>query len=82
MISSVNVTKSALSCGFGRIYWKNLEWTTSFFVQWNKRVGWNILVENIIVKHNNPVLCENHWFHIFCIILILKKFFQICISLR
>ena len=32
-ISSVNVTKSAVSCGFGHIYWRNLSWKTSFFVQ-------------------------------------------------
>ena len=29
-ISSVNVTKSAVSCGFGHIYWRNPEWKTSF----------------------------------------------------
>ena len=31
-ISSVNVTKYEVSCGFGHIYWKNLYWKTSFFV--------------------------------------------------
>ena len=30
-ISSVNVTKFAVSCGFGHIYWRNPEWKTSFF---------------------------------------------------
>ena len=34
-ISSVNVTKSAASCGFGHIYWRNPYWKTSFFVQWS-----------------------------------------------
>ena len=33
-ISSVNVTNSAGISKFGYIYWRNLEWTTSFFVQW------------------------------------------------
>ena len=33
-ISSVNVTKTAVSCGFGHIYWRNPEWKNSFFVQW------------------------------------------------
>ena len=33
-ISSVNVAKSAVSCGFGHIYWRNPQWKTSFFVQW------------------------------------------------
>ena len=32
-ISSVNVTKSAVSCGFGHIYWRNPKWKTSFFVK-------------------------------------------------
>ena len=35
-ISSVNVTKSAVFCGFGYIYWKNPLWKTSFFVQCKK----------------------------------------------
>ena len=30
-ISSINVTKSAVSCGFGHIY-LNPQWKTSFFV--------------------------------------------------
>ena len=34
-IASVNVTKFAISCGFGHIYRRNLLWKTSFFVQWN-----------------------------------------------
>ena len=33
-ISSVNVTKSAVPCGFSHIYWRNPLWKTSFFVQW------------------------------------------------
>ena len=33
-ISSINVTKAAVSCGFGHIYWRNTQWKTSFFVQW------------------------------------------------
>ena len=32
-ISSVNVTKSAVSCVFGHIYWRN-PWLKTFFVQW------------------------------------------------
>ena len=32
-ISSVNLTKSAVSCGFGHIYWRNPPLKTSFFVQ-------------------------------------------------
>ena len=32
-ISSINVTQSAVSCGFGHIYWRNPQWKISFFVQ-------------------------------------------------
>ena len=32
-ISLVNVTKFAVSCRFGHIYWRNPEWKTSFRVQ-------------------------------------------------
>ena len=35
-ISSVNVTKSTVSCGFRHIYWRNPQWKTSFFVQWER----------------------------------------------
>ena len=43
-ISSVNVTKSAVSCGFGHIYWANPLWETSFFVQCH------VLVTSVKVK--------------------------------
>ena len=33
-ISSGNVTKSTVYCGFGHIYWKNQLWKTSFFMQY------------------------------------------------
>ena len=36
-ISSVNVSKSAVSCRFGQIYWIESKWKTSTFVQ---RVSW------------------------------------------
>ena len=47
-IFSVNVTKSAVCCGFGHIYWRNPKWKTSFFVQctlftffdWFHPCGW------------------------------------------
>ena len=31
-IFSVNVTKSAVSCGSGHLYWRNSEWKTLFFL--------------------------------------------------
>ena len=30
-IYSVNLTKSAVSCGFGYIYWRNLQWKISIY---------------------------------------------------
>ena len=36
-ISSVNVTKSAVSCRFAHIYWKNPYWKTSFCVQYQRK---------------------------------------------
>ena len=33
-IFSVNVTKSAVSCGFGHIYWRNHWRKSSFFAHW------------------------------------------------
>ena len=41
-ISSVNVTKSAASCGFGHIYWRNPQCKSSFFVQWIIKIIWEI----------------------------------------
>ena len=35
--SSINVTKSTISCGLGDIYWRNPSWKTSFFGQWRIR---------------------------------------------
>ena len=44
-ISLVNVTKSAVSCGFGHIYWRNSRWKTLFFVHWKIRstCAWQML---------------------------------------
>ena len=30
----IKFTKTAVSCGFGHIYWRNTSWKTSFLVQW------------------------------------------------
>ena len=35
-VFSVNMTKSTVSCRFGRIYWRNPWWKTSFFVRWKR----------------------------------------------
>ena len=51
-VSSVNVTKSAVSCGFGHIYWKNPWWKLLFFVlcKYGLKVFW---WENKIRSHSN-----------------------------
>ena len=68
-ISSVNVTKFAVSCGFGHIYWRNPRWKTLFFVQW-KFYFFNVnfllpvffpkIVKNLIWKNfsNQSVLSD------------------------
>ena len=38
-MSSVNVSKSAASYGFVRIYWRNAKWKTFFFVHYRPRLG-------------------------------------------
>ena len=37
-ISSVNVTKSVVSCRFGHIYWRNPSWKTSFLCSVNHHI--------------------------------------------
>ena len=43
-ISSVNMTKSAVSRGLGHIYWRNPQWKTSFFVQWIYRINLKLIL--------------------------------------
>ena len=40
-ISSVNMAKSAVSCGFCHSYWRNPWWKTSFFLQCLNEYRWN-----------------------------------------
>ena len=54
-ISSVNVTKSAVSCGFGHIYWRNPSWKTSFFVQLRLLEIWPYSISNQIKMHAEQV---------------------------
>ena len=55
-ISSVNVTKSAVSCRFGHIYQRNPEWKTSFFVQWFSCKYWETLKHFILKELTNDCL--------------------------
>ena len=56
-ISSVNVTKFAGNCRFGRIYWRNPWWETSFFVHWK-------LSNKFKVNNKSEVLyCDLLWFY-------------------
>ena len=50
-ISTVNMTKSAVFCGFGLIYWKNPEWKTSFFVQWTTTLMFTLLNTRSLRRH-------------------------------
>ena len=56
--TAVNVTKSAVSCGFGHIYWGNPWWKTSFFVHWHV---WNCsqLVPNSVDP--DTAAATNRW---------------------
>ena len=63
-ISSLNVTKFAVSCGFGHIYWKNPWCKNSFFVQCEfKRIrDQSFLNEsNDIDPYNLNVVQEHLW---------------------
>ena len=55
-ISSVDVTKSAVSCGFGHIYWKNLEWKTSFFVYCKTLISIVVLFFQLLVFLSTHVI--------------------------
>ena len=37
-VSSANINKPAVSCGFGHIYWRNPQWKTSYFIQWYRNM--------------------------------------------
>ena len=54
-IAPVIVTKSAVSCGFGHIYWRNPKWKTSFFVHY---MHW--MQSNIVCSPLNPRRFNRH----------------------
>ena len=61
---SVNVTKSAGTCGFGHIYWRKLEWKTSLVVQWWKKffcINSLAKVQQIRVLLANLHCMSCHW---------------------
>ena len=45
--SSVNVTKSVVTSGFGHIYWINPYWKTSFFVQCLNFVDQSVIFDDV-----------------------------------
>ena len=49
--------QSAVSCGFGHIYWRNPEWKTSFFVQW---LIYQHSYEILIFWKNDWWVCASH----------------------
>ena len=48
------MTKSAISCGFGRTYWGNPYWKTSFFVQWRFQCKIDITTELLLQVASRP----------------------------
>ena len=55
-VSSVNVTKSTVFCGFGHIYWRNPYRKTSFFLQWSLfRSQWTKVSVNVIWLFQFPI---------------------------
>ena len=67
-ISSVNVTKSAVSCGYGHIYWRNPQWKNSFFVLWTCLTDnrMNIDVKNGTWKFENIQFMMQEWWNDEC----------------
>ena len=60
-ISSVNVTKSAVTCGFDHIYWRNPLYKTSFFVQCTFQNFKNIKVKFRSDYHNESNSLKAHY---------------------
>ena len=69
-ISSVNVTKSAVSCKCGHNYWRNPRWKTSFFVQWKISITctWQMLCLHYSNLQETRIISKlymtgrRHWF--------------------
>ena len=53
----VNMTKCAVSCGFGHIYWRNTWWKTSFFVQCNLYNGFRAIF-NVLFQAYSDIFRE------------------------
>ena len=61
-ISAINVTKSGVFCRFGHIYWRNLSWKTSFFVQWQLIMSDFLTV----ISHRQTLDLNPHWLSSYC----------------
>ena len=59
-ISSVNVSKSTVSCRFGHIYWRNPQWKTSFFC------AVSCFRRHDCLRHFIVTLCEREMFQEIC----------------
>ena len=71
-IFSVNVTKSAVCCGFGHIYWRNPDWETSFFSSVFRKVttlnnflfsisGCSIEVSRRKIRYSKKITAARKW---------------------
>ena len=71
-ISSVNVSKSAIYCGFDHIYWRNPQWKTSFFVH-KKKVAraldicldYSDLQGKRNISKSYMMIAWGHWFPVY-----------------
>ena len=72
-ISPINMTKTAVSCGFGHIYWRNPQWKTSFFAHWkiSSTCAWQMLCldySNLLQRGNINklyMIARGHLFHVY-----------------
>ena len=79
-ISSVNVAKTAVSCGFGHINWRN-SWKTSFFVQCYQifmmrlfyRVLWQMFDRNLTLSCRRSLSYRNQSIDLLCIISLISE---------
>ena len=68
-VFSINVTKSAVSCGFVRICWRNLQWESSFLVQclwcfgitviWKEIVRFNVFL--VYISFNGIISVQSNF---------------------
>ena len=79
-ISSVNLTKSSVSYGFGHIYRRNPKWKTSFFVQRNINII--LLQAHKLNNLKNKKACSIHGIMKSLTMLLMQVFFEKIFSVQ